>query len=137
MYRALVTTTYALFNWDKAPCVQVSRPKLQTHRVGCIARTFGRSPHALAARCAAGPTRSSGAPVLAQGGAAPRAALARRTSSEARTYTGGCEGAEACLETSKMACCCSWSLNPLALMAFTYAGSICCVSGSRLFSEIS
>ena len=38
-------------------------------------RTFGRSPHALAARCVAGPTRSSGAPVLAVGGAATWAAL--------------------------------------------------------------
>ena len=38
-------------------------------------RTFGRSPHALAARCVAGLTRSSGAPVLAVGVAATRAAL--------------------------------------------------------------
>jgi hypothetical protein len=38
-------------------------------------RTFGRSPHALASRCVAGPTRSSGAPVLAKGGAATWDAL--------------------------------------------------------------
>ena len=67
-------------------------------------RTFGRSPHALAARCVAGLTRSSGAPVLAVGVAATQAALggARRVGERAASRPRQPDGASSYRHNNKV-----------------------------------